>query len=103
MHEMILAYLLQYRYSKLAILRSYLSIAYFGTNLKGVYTAAANREIDIETDKVPEAAIIACQLVYPRPRVDTERWKNRISNRVDYISRVYVRNEQKFDKLFCLK
>jgi membrane peptidoglycan carboxypeptidase len=96
MREILLAYLIQYRYPKLVILRSYLKIAYFGTGLRGAQSATSDYLDDIS--EMP-AALLAAHLVYPRPRTPTEAWERKVLRRANYIHSIYVRRKKRFEKL----
>jgi membrane peptidoglycan carboxypeptidase len=100
LYEMLLAWLLQFRYSKIVILRSYLACAFFGSHLTGADKAARklfNRSAnDLSLD---EAAVVAAMLVYPRPRVPTASWTSKVDRRAKYGKRIYVSNKQRFDQL----
>lgn len=99
LYEMFLAVLIQFRYSKITILRSYLDCAYFGSHLKGANAAARRvfgkmaHELSIE-----EAAFIAAMLVYPRPSHPTDEWELRVRRRADYGKRIYISNKERFDQ-----
>lgn len=100
LYEVLLAYIIQHRYSKVEILRSYLQIAYFGTGMKGSEAAARHlynkhpTELDVE-----EAANIAAMLVFPRPRFPSNNWAYKHLRRANYIKAVYTRRKHSFDKL----
>lgn len=100
LYEMFLVYLIQFRYSKVVILRSYLACAFFGSHLFGadraarkVYGRNAN-ELSAE-----EAAALAAMLVYPRPSSPTPAWELKVQRRARYGIRIYVTNKERFDKL----
>jgi penicillin-binding protein 1A len=98
--ELIAARALQYKFSKLEILRAYLEIAYFGTNLTGAF--AASREMfnkapdDLDPD---EASFVASMLVYPRPRVPTPDWEAKVRRRAQYGRLLLVSQEQNFNQI----
>jgi monofunctional glycosyltransferase len=100
LYEFFLAWLIQYRYNKITILRSYTNCAFFGSHAFGL-----NRICRIEFNKTPndltfdEAAMVAAMLVYPRPLRPTPEWRAKVRRRADYGSRLYPRLEQSFDKL----
>ena len=100
LYEILLALLIQFRYSKIVILRSYLACAYFGWNLRGAEAAAkqlfGKRTADLSLD---EASILAAMLVYPRPRNKHATWNLRIERRAAYGKRVYIAHKERFDKL----
>src|SRR6267143_4606762 len=99
-YEMLLAWLIQYKYSKIEILRYYLKIAFFGSHLYGVERTSRRvffkREIDLTLE---EAADIASMLVYPRPKEPTERWAARVHRRSKYLISTYPRVKQRFEQL----
>jgi membrane peptidoglycan carboxypeptidase len=84
-NEMILAWLLNFHMNKANILKSYISIAYFGTGLWGAEVASqrifgkATGDISLE-----ESAFLASMLVYPMPRNPTDKWKSRVERRAAY-------------------
>src|SRR6266478_7464058 len=81
-YEMLLAWLIQHKYSKIEILRYYLRIAFFGSHLYGVERASQRVFSKWQFDlTLEEAADIASMLVYPRPREPTERWAEKIRRR----------------------
>src|SRR5438552_4080695 len=99
---MLLSFLIQYRYSKIQILRSYLDLAFFGSHLYGIDNALRflfnkNRYFDELTPG--EAAIIASLLVYPRPLVPNDLWHDKVRKRAEYLLSLYPRFEQRFEKL----
>jgi membrane peptidoglycan carboxypeptidase len=100
LYEMLLAYLIQHRYSKLEILRSYLGFAFFGSQIYGVTDASLVVFGKIDWDLLPaEAAIIAALLIYPRPLSPSEAWAQKVDRRAKYILSLYPRLEQRFEKL----
>lgn len=99
-YEIFLAVLLQFRYSKVHILRSYLACAFFGSKLKGSEAAArklyGKRPDDLS---VEEAAFLVSMLVYPRPLKPSDKWESRVQRRANYGVRLYVRYKERFDQL----
>ena len=97
LYEMLLSYFLQFRMGKLEILRSYLSIVYLGWGIRGVEQAARivfNRylwELNRE-----ELAMIAAMMVYPFPKVQTERWKKKVGARAQYGLRLFARHAGRY-------
>lgn len=76
---------LQRKFSKLEILRAYLQVAYFGTGLTGVRDASLamyNKTPD-ELD-LRESARIASMLVYPKPRLTSDKWLAKVTRRTNY-------------------
>lgn len=101
-YEVLLAIIIQFRYSKVVILRSYLSIAFFGSHLTGANAAAKKMYSKTPEElSLDEAAVIASMLVYPRPLNPKLEWESRINRRASYGKRVYVSNKKGFDKLPC--
>jgi monofunctional biosynthetic peptidoglycan transglycosylase len=99
-YEIILAVVIQFRYNKIVILRSYLACAFFGSHLKGAHKAAKKMYgVDANELSVDEAAIVAAMLVYPRPLSPTPQWQTKVQRRADYGKRIYIANKQRFDQL----
>jgi membrane peptidoglycan carboxypeptidase len=99
LYEMLLSFIIQFRYSKLGILRSYLDCAFFGSGLIGVNKAARklyNKPVADLSDN--ECAELAAMLVYPRPLVPKESWFLRIRKRADYGLRLRVRLQNSLQK-----
>lgn len=100
LYEMLLARIIQYRYSKIQILRSYLSIAFFGSGIygadKAVMAALGVSKYEIN---IVGAAIVASMLVYPRPIVPDQKWVTKITRRSNYILSLYPSLKQRFEKL----
>lgn len=100
LYEALLAYIIQHRYSKLEIMRSYMRIAYFGTGMKGSEAAARHlynmhpTQLDVD-----QAASVAAMLVFPRPRNPSKGWAYKHLRRANYIKAVYARRKDSFDKL----
>jgi membrane peptidoglycan carboxypeptidase len=68
LYEMVLAMIIQFRYSKPEILRSYLACAFFGSGIFGIDRASQNQYGKNSSElTLPEAAFIAAMLVYPKP------------------------------------
>jgi membrane carboxypeptidase/penicillin-binding protein len=98
LYEILLSLLIQFRYSKTVILRSYLSCAFFGSRLYGAEAAAIkmfDKPTVLLTDE--ECAMLASMLVYPRPIDPDESWMSRIQRRARYGQRTYVAHEQRFE------
>jgi membrane peptidoglycan carboxypeptidase len=99
-YEILLAVIIQFRYNKITILRSYLACAFFGSHLIG-----ANKISHMlygrnaEELSIDEAAMIAAMLVYPRPSSPTSQWQIKVQSRANYGKRIYIANKQHFDKL----
>ncbi len=99
MYEMLLAVLIQYRYSKIVILRSYLSCAFFGSGLVGA-ERASRRVFRTGHDDLTleQGALLAAMLVYPRPLKEGQGWEARVRRRANYGIRIYVAGKKSFDK-----
>lgn len=99
-YEMLLASIIQYRYSKLLILRSYLATAFYGSHLFGAdkaSRAAFGKPLAKLSDN--EAAQLAAMLVYPRPVRPREEWRVRVERRAAYGLNLLPRFEQSFEKI----
>jgi membrane peptidoglycan carboxypeptidase len=99
-YEMLLAWLIQFKYTKVEILRFYLRRAFFGSHLYGAEKASKvhfGKDLTGLSDK--EAAMIAAMLVYPRPRRPTSVWAAKVERRSNYILARYPRLKQCFEKL----
>lgn len=100
LYEMLLSIIIQFRYSKITILRSYIACAFFGSRLYGADRASqcvfekGQDELSME-----EAVFLAAMLVYPRPMTPSDDWVLRVQRRADYGMRVYVANKERFDQL----
>jgi membrane peptidoglycan carboxypeptidase len=109
LREMVGALVLQRKFTKLAILRIYLRIAYFGTGLKGSLDAAKamfpdnfdEYEWDLDDNKLglDQSAQIAALLVYPKPRVPNANWQAKVRRRANYGLALYARREKRLDKI----
>jgi membrane peptidoglycan carboxypeptidase len=101
LYEMLLAFLIQYRYNKFEILRSYLSCAFFGSHLHGFQRALPRIYNKHPWDELSldESAELAAMLVYPRPLLPTSEWARKLRRRADYAKRLYPGFKDSFDKL----
>lgn len=100
LYEMLLANLIQYRYSKLTILRSYLSIAYLGWGLRGMPDASQeNFKIYCDDIEGLDAAKLASYLVFPKPKYPNSEWEKRVLRRANYINSIYVSGKKRFKKI----
>jgi membrane peptidoglycan carboxypeptidase len=91
-HEMLLAYFLQYRLGKKAILRSYISVMYLGWGIKGADKAA--RVIygqNLSELNRGQLATIVAMMVYPYPKRPTPQWQAKVSKRAEYGLKLYDR------------
>ncbi len=84
-YEAFLALVIQFRYRKLDILRSYLACAYFGSGLTGA-NAAAQKLFNRNADRlsIEEASFIGAMLAHPRPLDGLPRWERRARRRATY-------------------
>jgi membrane peptidoglycan carboxypeptidase len=100
LYEMLLTILIQYRYSKIVILRSYLDHAFFGSHLIGADKAAeALFGLGHDELNVDQAARLAAMLVYPRPLQETPAWSRRVERRARYGVSIYLTDKKRFDKI----
>ena len=100
LYEMLLALLIQYRYSKIVILRSYLNHAFFGSRLIGAErTAKELYGVSHHDLSLVQASTLAAALVYPRPLAPQDAWLNNVRRRSSYGMRIYLANKQRFDQL----
>jgi hypothetical protein len=99
-YEVLLAFLIQYRYRKIEILRSYLACAFFGSHLIGAKRAAMKVFGTAYPDNLDlaQAAYIAAMLVYPRPKIETELWRVKVSRRANYGMMIYLANKKRYDQ-----
>ena len=100
-YEMLLAWIIQYRYNKFDILRSYLACAFYGSHLIGIDAAAKDvfgvwSQFELSFD---QSAELAAMLVYPRPLEPTARWRANVSRRAEYAKRLYPRLKQGFQQV----
>lgn len=94
-YEMLLALLIQFRYSKRQVLQSYLSCAFFGSKMKG-QCEAARRAFgkDLVDLSIEEASELASMLVYPRPIKPSASWRQKVQRRAAYARALLGRFEQ---------
>lgn len=100
LYEIFLAVLIQTKFKKLAILRSYLACAYFGSHLYGLQTVS--RKLYKKSPKelgFHEAAEVAAMLVYPRPLEPTAKWQMKVDRRAKYVMRHYPKFDAWYDNL----
>jgi penicillin-binding protein 1A len=109
LREFVGVLVLQRKFSKLAILRTYLQIAYFGTGLKGARAAAAELfpettnptawKFDSSKLSLDQAAQLAALLVYPKPRLPSANWLAKIRRRADYGLTLHAAREKALDQV----
>jgi membrane peptidoglycan carboxypeptidase len=100
LYEILLARIIQFRYSKIVILRSYLASAFFGSRIYGSEKAAKKifaKNVSMLDDQ--ESAELAAMLVYPRPLRPGDKWMAKIKRRAAYGLRWKSRLEQRFEKI----
>src|SRR5260370_27246768 len=100
LYEILLARIIQFRYSKIVILRSYLACAFFGSRVYGSEKVAATvfaKQILMLDDQ--QSAELAAMLVYPRPLRPDNKWMAKIKRRAAYGLHWKSRLEQRFDKI----
>ena len=95
-YEAVLALAIQFRHTKLEILRSYLACAFFGSGLIGA-NAAAQRIFNKNADELSmeEAAFISAMLAYPRPQYGLPGWKQRAHRRAAYAVAVFASRKRR--------
>ena len=102
--EALLASTLYDRFSKIEILRAYLSVAYFGSSIRGYQDAHLLLPIGM-LNSTYELAFLIAHLKFPKPDANNDKWARRRSNRVLRItSRIkklvdWVPRELNFEKL----
>lgn len=108
--EMFQAILLQKKFSKIELLRSYMRLAYMGTGIKGFSEAAKRHypslfnipadewwvEVDLNLLSLEEAATLASMLVYPKPRLPNANWAAKITRRSHYGISLFQVEKQRF-------
>lgn len=99
-YEILISVIIQFKYTKLQILRSYLNCAFFGSGLIGARAACESvfqKSVDQLTPN--EAAFIAAMLVCPKPLVPKDAWFRRVDRRAIYARNLFERYEKSFDKV----
>jgi len=99
-YEIFLSVLIQFRYSKLTILRSYLQCAFFGSRIYGL-ERAAQKIYSVSPDELTleQAALIAAMLVYPKPLIPSDEWWIKVRRRAQYGQRRMLRFEELFNQI----
>lgn len=100
LYEVLLAWIIQYRYSKLLILRSYLECAFFGSHLYGADRSSVKingKAVVLLSDD--EAALLAAMLVYPRPARPVKEWRSKVERRAAYGLRRMRRFKKSLEKI----
>lgn len=98
--EMVIAFLINFHFNKMAVLRSYLNIAFFGSGLIGC-EAASNQLFGRGTSDLTdaEAATLAAMLVAPRPLTPSPQWSQRVERRAQYALRLAPLLEKRFQEV----
>lgn len=100
LNEFVLAWLLNFRLDKVSILHSYVDMAFFGSHLYGASSASiamfSKRPEQLTLD---EAAFVAAMLVYPKPNIETEQWRQRVRRRAAYGLSIYRGLEKGRDQI----
>ncbi len=100
LYEMFLSMIIQQRYDKMTIFKSYMQCAYLGHRIKGLEKACEVVFMKRHTElTVDEASEIAAMFVYPRPSVRAPRWLLKLERRKNYAKVLYPRHKKRFDKL----
>jgi len=91
LYEAVLALMVHARHRKLAILRSYMRRAYFGSGLIGA-DAAARKVFGKEASRLTldEAAFVAAMLARPRPLAGSPTWEAKVRRRAAYGLRLWA-------------
>jgi membrane peptidoglycan carboxypeptidase len=100
LNEIFLARIIQFRYSKIVILRSYLACAFFGSHLYGSNKAANKvfaKHLSMLDDQ--ESAELAAMLVYPRSLRPDKKWMIKVKRRASYGQSWVKRLEKSFDQI----
>lgn len=102
LYEMLLASIIQFRHSKMSILRSYQENMFLGSNLTGVnkasYAIFGKYAYSLDWN---EAALIAAMMVYPKPITPTQKWQDNVSRRLTYGLRLVPRLKDRLDKAYA--
>ncbi|MCD9525355.1 hypothetical protein GLP13_02635 [Photobacterium carnosum] len=85
--EQLLSHLICFSFTKHEVAESYLSIAFFGTHMKGV-TSLYERLAPESYDLNFYAGVVA-RLKYPQPKKESQIWSIKHSKRTEWISRQY--------------
>lgn len=92
--EIILSVAVLRHCSKSDVLNAYLSVAYTGTGLIGLVSAANHLWGKSITDlDINQVSILAASLKYPIPKKQTEEWRVKINTRAGYCIRQLQRHD----------
>lgn len=93
-YEIILAFSVNFKYSKKQIINCYLQNAYFGYDLIGLESACHKVYGKKSSDlNLHEKARIAAMLLRPRPKKPSEKWELAVKSRAAYAQSVRMRME----------
>ena len=93
------AWFLNFHFDKIALLRSYLRLAFFGSGITGSENAAnvifgkSSAELNDE-----EASFLAAMLVYPAPLDRNSKWRSRVERRAAYGRKLVRSKAEKHSK-----
>lgn len=99
-YEIALSFIIQFRYNKIQIFRSYTECAFFGSGLRGL--EAASWSVFGKSPghlNIDEASYIAAMLVYPKPLSSNSQWEMKVRRRANYAVKLYPRHKERFAKL----
>ncbi|MGL4170470.1 biosynthetic peptidoglycan transglycosylase [Morganella morganii] len=96
-YESILAFIINYRYTKKQIIDCYVRTAFFGSRLYGAEAAAKNfYSKKIEKLNNDEMAFIASMLLRPKPLNPTEKWLSNTTLRSRYAQGIFRKIKDRF-------
>ena len=100
LYDILLAILIQIKYTKLEILRAYLNSAFFGSHLIGADVASVTLFDKMSAELEDEdASRLAAMLVYPRPLIPIAGWSRKVERRAEYARSLYPLLKKRFEKL----
>jgi membrane carboxypeptidase/penicillin-binding protein len=101
-YEILLAIIIQYRHSKMTLLRSYEDNMFLGSGLIGIDNAsrAIFGKYADQLDFI-EAAFIASMMVYPKPLVPSQAWEEKIARRQAYGLKLLLGLKDSLDKSYA--
>jgi monofunctional glycosyltransferase len=98
MYEIILALLVNFKFSKNEIMKCYMDNAFFGSHLIGITKACkAEYEKDLYSISYHEKARLAAMLLNPRPKKPSERWRSVVESRAIYAQSMRGRVKESSD------
>lgn len=87
LREQLLAILLTNRINKVEVAKTYLTIAFYGSQQDGLECYLKRKSQIKENMLNDEVLTLVARLKYPEPLINNDFWKQLISNRVEYILR----------------